>query len=117
MARKKQKTLSMSQKRISKSITAQIRDYAKTLRKDNLPISRIVLFGSIAKGTARRDSDIDVCVVSPKFTDPFEALQYLWRSKSRKHINIEPVGFSPKDFREGSCLINEIKQHGIGIKV
>lgn len=107
----------MAQKRIPKSITVQIRDYARTLREDNLPISRVVLFGSHAKGSARRYSDIDLCVVSPRFKDPLLALRYLWRKKGREHLNIEPVGFSPKDFREGSSLINEIKRHGIKIDI
>ena len=117
MAGNKQEILPMAQKRVPKSVTAQIRNYARTLRKDNLPISRLVLFGSYAKGTQRRYSDIDLCVISPRFRDSFEALQYLWRKKGREHINIEPVGFSPKDFREGSSLINEIKRHGIRVKV
>ena len=117
MAQNKRKVILMAQKRIPKSVTAQIRNYARTLREDNLPISRMVLFGSYAKGTQRRYSDIDLCVISSRFRDSFEALQYLWRKKGREHINIEPVGFSPKDFREGSSLINEIKRHGIRVKV
>ena len=38
--------------------------YSEKLRSVNYPFSRIVLFGSHAKGTARDDSDIDVAVVS-----------------------------------------------------
>lgn len=107
----------MAQKALSKSIENKVLSYARRLEQNGLPISRVFVFGSRAKGMARRYSDIDVCVVSPRFGDPFEAMQYLWTSKNRNEFNIEPIGFSPKDFREGSSLINEIKKHGIAIKV
>jgi len=107
----------MAKKTLSKTVEKKVRSYARRLEQDGLPISRVVVFGSYAKGATRRYSDIDVCVVSPCFDDAFSALQYLWTRKNQKEINIEPVGFSPKDYREGSSLINEIKRHGIQIKV
>ena len=86
------------------------------LKKDQLPISRAVLFGSYAKGNHHLWSDIDLCIVSPNFKDSWSGLQYLWQ-KRRRGLAIEPVGYTPKDFREGSALISEIKKYGVEIKI
>ncbi len=106
----------MAKKTISKNVIREINNYIAALKADKLPIKKVVLFGSLAKGTGRKWSDIDLCVVSPKFKNAWEALDYLW---SKREINdvryvIEPVGFSPKDFNDKfDGLINEIKKTGI----
>ncbi len=109
----------MVKKAIPKKVEKEIIGYVANLRKDRLPIKKIILFGSYAKGKQRKWSDIDVCVISPKFKNPWKALEYLWlrREISDARYAIEPVGFSPKDFKEGSSLINEIKKTGIEIKI
>jgi len=38
------------------------------------PGSRVILFGSHAKGTARPDSDLDFLVIEPKVEDRFEEI-------------------------------------------
>jgi len=105
-------------KTIPKKIEREIFEYVANLKKDRLPIKKVILFGSYAKGAQHKWSDIDICVVSPKFKNTFSAMQYLWlkRINDQGHA-IEPVGFSPKDYKEGSSLINEIKQTGIEIKI
>jgi predicted nucleotidyltransferase len=78
------------------------------------------VFGSYAKGTERKWSDVDVCIVSPKFTNTFKALEYLW-SKREIHdpkYAIEPVGFTPEDLDdEYDSLISEIKKTGVEMDV
>ena len=81
-----------------------------------MPIEKIILYGSYAKGTQTKWSDIDLCIVSKKFTKPMQAMQYLWSKRNTKHeIRIEPVGFHPKDFQGDSydSLIRQIKDTGI----
>lgn len=41
--------------------------FAKSLRDHGLIISKIILFGSQAKGRATKDSDIDIVIVSNDF--------------------------------------------------
>ena len=67
------------------------------------------------KGKFHKGSDIDVCIVSPKFKSGVEALQFSWLKRNKKEImaGLEPVGFSVKDFEEGSSLIQEIKKTGV----
>ncbi len=104
-------------KEIPKKVQKSIQTYLKILKEDDLPITRVLLFGSYAKGTAKSWSDVDLCIISPRFRDPWLALQYLWSKRVEdKGATIEPIGFSPKDFAEESPLIQEVKRSGIEIK-
>jgi predicted nucleotidyltransferase len=94
-----------------------VQTYLEALQKEKLPIERVFLFGSHAKGNARRWSDIDVCVISPRFRDRCHAIEYLWKRRSDFDLEhgIEPVGFHPKDFIDEDPLAWEIKTTGIEI--
>lgn len=95
-----------------------IRHYLRILKADNLPITSAFLFGSFAKGTPSQWSDIDVCIISPRFKNPWQALQYLWSKRvDDTGLTIEPIGFHPNDFSEDSSLTSEIKRTGIKISV
>ena len=110
----------MAKKTIPKKVKKQIDKYIGILKADNLPIKKVILFGSFAKGSQREWSDIDLCVISPKFNDAWKSLDYLWSKRIIFDINytIEPIGFSPKDFQDKyDPIINEIKSTGIEIPV
>ncbi|MCX6799880.1 MAG: nucleotidyltransferase domain-containing protein [Candidatus Falkowbacteria bacterium] len=108
----------MAKKTISKELMQKIDEYVDVLRKDKLPIKKVIIFGSYAKGTSHKWSDIDLCIVSPKFLDSFSAMQYLMKKTIfNMKYTIEPIGFNLKDFSEGSSLIDEIKKTGIEIKI
>jgi predicted nucleotidyltransferase len=110
----------MVKKTIPKKVNKEIERYVNVLRKDNLPISKVILFGSYAKGTQKKWSDIDLCIVSPKFKNTYSAMQYLWLKRKIQDVDyaIEPVGFSPTDFSDKyDSLIQEIKKTGIQIKI
>jgi predicted nucleotidyltransferase len=110
----------MVRRRIPKKAEREIKRYLDVLRKDNLPIKKVILFGSFARGSQHKWSDIDLCIVSPKFKDSFEASQYLWKKRKIFDLNytIEPVGFNLKDFNDKyDSLANEIKKTGIEIAV
>ena len=106
----------MARTKIPERIKHVVNDYVHTLKKERLPIEHVFLFGSYAKGTEHRWSDVDICVVSSKFRDPTDAIQYLL---SKRTINlrypIEPIGMSPADFAEDTTLTREIKRRGIEI--
>ena len=106
----------MPAKRISKALMCVIQEYIQTLRGDRLPIQHVILFGSFAKGNPHPSSDVDLCVVSPKFSDYIDAIQYLLsKRKLNPHYLIEPIGIHPKNFKENSPLIQEIKSTGVKI--
>ena len=106
----------MPAKKISKALIGVIHEYIQTLRADHLPIDHVFLFGSFAKGHPRPWSDVDLCIVSPKFLDYIDAIQYLLsKRKLNPQYPIEPIGIHPKDFKENTPLVHEIKNTGIKI--
>jgi len=109
----------MVKKRVPKKIIKIDEGYTRRLTtEEDLPIERVLIFGSRIKGKIRFGSDIDVCIISPRFKNPLVALKFLWQKRNRKEViaGLEPVGFSKKDFEEGSTFIEEIKKTGIIIK-
>lgn len=109
----------MVKKTTSKKVEKKIKEYVNVLRNDKLPIKKVILFGSYAKGTPHKWSDIDLCVISPKFKNSFDAMQYLWLKRiNDTGLTIEPVGFNPKDFNDKyNSLISEIKKTGVEMEV
>ncbi|MFA6296923.1 MAG: nucleotidyltransferase domain-containing protein [Patescibacteria group bacterium] len=99
---------------MTKKVKKSIEQYINILKKDNLPINEVILFGSQAKDQAHEWSDIDICVISPKFKDSFKALHYLLKKSYEVEDNIiEPHPFNPKDFSNNNDpLVWEIKQTG-----
>lgn len=107
----------MARKRIPKRIEKNIQEYINILQKDKLPIEKVFLFGSYAKGKQHEWSDIDLCVFSSRFKDPWVAMQYLWSKKTPGSI-IEPIGFHPKEMEDHyDSLIHEIKTTGVEISI
>ena len=112
------KFIKMAKKRIPEKIKNITCDYVeRVMEEENLKVNKVMIFGSHAKGKTHKWSDIDVCVVSPRFKDEFEALQFLWTRRNKREVmaGLEPIGFSAKSFREGSSLIKEIKETGVEI--
>jgi predicted nucleotidyltransferase len=109
----------MVEKKIPKKLEQHIKAYTNVLQKDSLPITKVILFGSFAKGTQHKWSDVDVAIISPKFTNRFEALHYLnHRTINKEPYYIEAHGFAPEDFdNKYDSLIHEIKTHGVEIKI
>lgn len=90
-----------------------VRQYIRRLNENNIPVEKVLLFGSYTKETAREDSDIDIAVIS----SAFKGDRYL----DRRHIvpmrrgidsRIEPIPFTPRDYEDGGMLIDEIKNTG-----
>jgi len=94
-----------------------IREYIEVLQEDGLPIDRVFVFGSYAKRRPGKWSDIDVCVISPRFGKKLDPYEYLWTKRRREDVlrGIEPVGFHPMDFIDEDPLAWEIKTTGIEI--
>ena len=105
----------MAQKKIIK----KLQQFRKALDKE-IPIDKMILFGSRAWGKPHRDSDIDLIVVSPKFR----------RKRSFKrglgfytHWDLDyPVDFlcyTPEEFNKKKKMIGIVQQavkEGIEIK-
>ena len=109
----------MAEKRIPKKTIKIVQDYTqRLLKEDKLSIKKVIIFGSQAKGKSQKWSDIDVCIISPRFKDTMKALEFLLVKRKKEEVmaGLEPVGFSPKDFQEGSAFVHEIKKTGVVVK-
>lgn len=108
----------MVTRRVPKKVKEIVRAYrSRLMQNDRTPIKRAILFGSHARHQATRWSDIDVCLISPRFKDSLEATRFLLHERNEQEVRagLEPIGFSPADFREGSSLIDEIKRTGVDV--
>ncbi|MBI2459092.1 MAG: nucleotidyltransferase domain-containing protein [Parcubacteria group bacterium] len=94
-----------------------VKKYAKKLKAEKYPFSAIYLFGSFAKGTPRKWSDIDVAVVSKELNKRSAGAELkLWKFREGIDDRIEPHGFSPEDFKDyWNPMAHEIKKTGIRV--
>ena len=52
---------------VEQAIVEVVSQYMRRLQEHGLPISRAILFGSTVRGTASKESDIDLLLLSPAF--------------------------------------------------
>lgn len=73
----------------------------KDALSEHIKVQSLILFGSYAKGTPKKYSDIDVAVVSPDFskTNPIKNLQLLFKIAKKVDINLEPLAFLPEEIK------------------
>lgn len=107
-------------KKITQKVNKAIKDYIEVIKKD-IPVSKVILYGSYAKKKAKQTSDIDLAIISEKLgKNHQEEGKYLFRKLWEvEESNIDPVGYSPEDFESQtpSPLLYEIKKYGKEIKV
>ena len=91
-----------------------IRAYRQNLIRHGIPVRRMILFGSYAKGTAKPWSDLDVCVVSEVFgKDSYEEMVRLRQLTTLIDPMIEPHPYHPNDLADPwDPLAAEIRRTG-----
>ncbi len=90
--------------------------FRTAIEKEGIRVARIVLYGSQASGKFRRDSDIDVAVVSPDFgKDRFEEGVRLFQIAGDIDPRLEPIPVSVDSFERDTWipLIYEIREKGV----
>lgn len=87
------------------------------LRRASIWADMVILFGSRAKGTARKDSDIDLAVVSRNFgKDKLNEGAVLDLIAAKIDTRIEALPFSLAEYKDPhniSPILHEIKKHGV----
>ncbi|MFQ5799922.1 MAG: nucleotidyltransferase domain-containing protein [Nitrospinota bacterium] len=101
-----------------KAIVKLLKRYKEDVAKE-IPISRMLLFGSYAEGNPNRDSDIDLIIVSPSF----RRMNFFKRGATMYgywHLNY-PVDFlcyTPEEFEKLTSevtIVREAVREGIEI--
>lgn len=105
----------MVKKTIDKDILKSINEYVEEIKK-HYNIVAIILFGSYAKGTEHKDSDIDIAIVSEDFDDVYDSMADLMGMTWDIDARIEPHPIKKKDFdEESNYFVKEIIDTGIKV--
>ena len=102
--------------RKTREAVAVAKRYVRELRKNKIRVERAYLYGSYAKGTPHRDSDMDIVVVSRQFRksrleDSLRIAKLRWDVDLR----ISPLAYHPRDFIMDHIIPNEAMTNGIRI--
>lgn len=76
--------------------------FKNALENHGVKVDKIILFGSHAKGTANKFSDIDLVVISPDFAKMNFQRRCQVLGKAIAHVMepIEPLAYTPEEFRD-----------------
>lgn len=105
----------MAQKTLLSDTPARLtKRYYQALTSAGIPVEKIIIFGSYAKGTAKPYSDLDICVSSPIFgKDRINDRNLLFKISRQIDDMIEPHPYNPKDLLEKwDPLAEQIRKHG-----
>ncbi len=91
------------------------RQYINFIKEKDPNIKKVYMFGSFAKGTIRKDSDIDLAIIFKKLDDPFDMQVQLMKLRRKFDTRIEPHPFKESDFQTSNPFANEILNTGIEI--
>lgn len=96
-----------------------IEEYQQALKTLGVNVKGVILYGSFALGNQRKDSDIDLIIISEDFRkmNLRERLEILGIAAVRIMEPIEAKGYTPEEIettQEGSFL-KEILERGVSI--
>lgn len=95
-----------------KQVKQLVEDYAKIVVQ-NMIVTKIILYGSYAKGTFNKDSDIDVAVVVPRTSlsdNIINDMSKLFKLRRNISTDIEPILLIDED--DASGFLEEISKYG-----
>lgn len=97
-------------------IIEKVKKLKEEFIKNGYKINQIYLFGSFASGKNKKDSDIDVAVVSDDFSgNRFKDSLKIISFKLKVDNRLEIIPFHSSDFNINDPLVNEIKKDGIKV--
>lgn len=91
-----------------------VRDYITDVSQ-YFKVNKVILFGSYAKGTNDKYSDLDIAIFSDSFKNKknIEIMMFLMKiARKYKDICIEPVAFDAEDLVDDNPFIKEILSTG-----
>lgn len=94
-------------------VTEIIQKFKETLAKQGINTDKIILFGSHARGTAGKYSDIDLVIISKDFEVMGfkQRCEVLGRAIAEIMEPIEPLAYTPEEF--GNLPLNSVVNHAI----
>lgn len=105
----------MAKKANLKKIKEIAREFANEL-KPKVQVEKVILFGSYAKGTAKKDSDLDFVIISSDFRkiDPWKRIEILAEARKNYEFPMDYFGLTPEEYEDASPLttLGEVKETG-----
>lgn len=100
--------------RIPESIQKIIEDYVMKLSKV-IPIEKVIIFGSYAKGNSHEYSDVDIAIFSDYFKNMsrVDGIYFLLLNAMDYDIDIEPQPFTIDEYNQPIGIVSEIVKTGI----
>ena len=91
-----------------------VRQYGQAVERQGIHISRIVLYGSYAKGNWHDGSDIDIVVISDDFASKgyWDRIDVLARATCEVWKPIEAVAMTPKEWEQGDSMVVDFARDG-----
>jgi len=103
----------MNKKIDKKKVYQIIHQYLEVLRENNLNYAKVYLYGSYAQGNYKKDSDIDLAIVSDDFSGDVIEDQFLLMKLRRKvDLRIEPHPFLIEEFSTDDPFVKTIIETG-----
>lgn len=100
-----------------KTIISLVKHFITDVEQTGVKLNGALLFGSWAKDTANKDSDIDVALISDSFInfEPIDIKLFMQAKIKNESTNIQVQTFSTKYFKKGDPFVDEIKNTGISL--
>ena len=96
------------------AVLKTVRQFKKALESVDIQVDKLILYGSYAVDTAREDSDNDVVVISPSFSDKsyWERIDILSEAIYEVFAPIEASAFTPEEWKAEKSLIVDYARNG-----
>ena len=104
----------MAKANIDVNIIDIVKEYINEISK-YYKIQEVYLFGSYAKGTNNKDSDIDVAIIINSDENTFDLLVELMMYTQNIDLRIEPHPIKIEDFENGNPFVQEILDTGLKV--
>lgn len=104
----------MAKRNVDVKILRSVEEYIKKISK-YYNIQEVYLFGSYAKGTNHKDSDIDIAIIINSESNAFDLMVELMMLTQDIDLRIEPHPIKVKDFESGNPFVQEIIETGIKV--
>jgi len=96
-----------------------VAEYTQTLKTLGVNVERVILYGSYALGNERKDSDIDLVIISKDFQkmNLRERLEVLGIAAARIMKPIEAKGYTPEELEatQEASFLKEVLEIGVSI--
>ncbi|MBN2168001.1 MAG: nucleotidyltransferase domain-containing protein [Actinobacteria bacterium] len=101
-------------------VNRTIKKYRGNLQRMGIHPSRVILFGSHARGNTNADSDLDLLIIAPEFEslDLWERMGLLGRARVNITRPMEILGLTPDEANDpelNSFLKHEVLEKGLQV--